>query len=170
MSIPLAVPPDSLSLDPFLDRPALQQLLAEGLKPSTQPTEKDILSYRRLLQILFSSCISKPTQSTHEEAGLTITVINTRSEALPALLHRLPPLPEPQIPFYKWIIPRIIEATARYMSAENTHDLAHRMLGTSAHLMELLKREDPALGDLQTSLLAQNLQKFAQGRLTVVAS
>lgn len=144
------------------DTELLQRLIKEGLSPSGEGGEAECRRYRKLLEVLFQACIISPTNrspspSSLEQAGYTLAILSRQTKARPELLSSVPPLPESQVPLYKWIVPRLISAAVRYEEMEGAESLVEDLITAAVHVLHVLGRD---LSDEETS--------FAKGPRRVI--
>jgi hypothetical protein len=126
----------------------LQRLIAEGLTPSGTDRSEDPAKYRKLLEVLFSACILNPigkpvTPAVLEQAEYTLTILSRQTAARPELLTLLPPQGEPQIPLYKWILPRLIHAASHYYGVMGAEKLVGSLCAAAVQTVQVLSRDLP---------------------------
>lgn len=153
-------------------RDLLQQMINEGLNPSSEISPHDEARYRRLLQVLFESCIVKPshkplTTIAVDRATLTIAVMFKLAGPKPSLFSRLPDGEDRPVPLFKWIIPRLIDAAARWIEVEEGKELAGKVVEDVVKVIGLMRRDEVGqVGDGQVAVLLRQLQEFCTGELT----
>ncbi|WVR00045.1 hypothetical protein IAU59_007187 [Kwoniella sp. CBS 9459] len=99
----------------------LENLIKEGLTPSGQDTDPS--RYRKLVQVLFENCILKPitrdlprnSQQTH----YTLTILQRQTSLHPGLLYDL----VDGVPFYQWLIPKLVHAAVRARDEDLYNDI-----------------------------------------------
>ncbi len=141
----------------------LQRLIKEGLSPAPDAGEADSTQYRKLLEILFQACILTPSSRTPspsslEQAGYTLTILSRQTLARPELLSCLPHPDEPQVPLYKWIIPRLVHAAVRYNEVHGAEGLVEDLISSAVNVLHVLGKD---LSDEQTSF-AKGPQRVLQ--------
>ena len=160
------------------DQQLLQQLISEGLAPSTADQDAhDSLRYRKLLQVLFQACIitpalspDVPSASVVEQAGYTLTILERQLIARSELVLSLPSSDQDQIPFYKWVIPRLIHAASRLDGRAGCEALVRQLCASVGTVLKTLTRhaEDEdgtfARGVHRAVLVSRQLVTFCQGK------
>ena len=152
-------------------RDLLQQMINEGLNPSSEISPHDEERYRRLLQVLFESCIVKPshkplTPIAVDRASLTIAVMFKLAGPKPSIFSRLPDGDDKPVPLFKWIIPRMIDAAARWIEVEGGKELAGKVVIDVVKVMDFMRRDEVGqVGDGQVATLLRQLQSFCSGKL-----
>jgi hypothetical protein len=122
----------------------LQRLISEGLTPSA--ADDDPSKYRKLLEVLFSACVfnqvGKPlVPITLEQAGYTLTILSRQTKSRPELLSLLPSPGEPQLPFYKWILPRLIHGASKFAAVEGAEQLTDELCSAAVNVLRVLTRD-----------------------------
>ena len=150
-------------------RDLLQELIAEGLSFSANQTDSDTHRYRRLLTVLFDACIlrpsfSSPSQSSFEQASLTLKILLKQCSSQPGLLCRLPSGDEPQTPLFKWVIPRLIDAASRFVELEGGQKLFDDLIDATASVIGLLRKDEVKPGDGPVLLVMGQLQQYCRGK------
>jgi hypothetical protein len=152
-------------------RDILQELIAEGLSFSAEQTDSDTQRYRRLLTVLFDACIlrpsfSSPSQSSFEQASLTLKILLKQCSSQPGLLCRLPSGEEPQTPLFKWVIPRLVDAASRFVEIKGGEQLFEDLVNAAVSVIGLLRKDEVKPGDGPVLLVLSQLQQYCRGELS----
>ncbi|WWD19107.1 hypothetical protein CI109_103565 [Kwoniella shandongensis] len=114
-------PPDDVE-NSSTGQELLENLIKEGLTPSGHDNEPS--RYRRLVQVLFQNCILKPIERNLppniQQCEYTITILKRQTAIHPNLL--LDQIDgDIHIPFFQWLLPRLVYAALR-LEDENLVD------------------------------------------------
>ena len=150
-------------------RDLLQQLIKEGLKSSDgPPSPADVHRYRRLLEVLIEACIllpssAIPSQASIEQAGYTLAILHRQISALPSLVNEIPLFPAQSVPFYKWVLPRLILAASRY--SESYSELVDDLCLAAANIITLLGKDgaDSQSSTSRSLVTLKHMGDFCQG-------
>jgi hypothetical protein len=142
----------------------LDQLIAQGLAPSHQ----DISKIRQLVAILIQACLLQPladhqplTDDTLRRARDTLRVLHQHSLSHPELLLHT----SEGIPLYKFLLPRIIFASAQCQDS----DLAEELVAAGDAMLRAMCTVPPEDGGAYSkgrhaaSMAIKALRLFAEG-------
>ncbi|KAK8854749.1 hypothetical protein IAR55_003488 [Kwoniella newhampshirensis] len=146
----------------------LENLIKEGLTPSGDDNEPS--RYRRLVQVLLHNCILKPIERNIapnvQQAGYTITILKRQINLHPSLL--LDRVDEDdQIPFYQWLLPRLIYAALRLNGDTLVEDLISSAVDVIHTLGKDMSDDDSswAKGPKRVSATLAYLNAFCQAAM-----
>lgn len=134
----------------------LDQVLREGLSSSDNGSpEAETQRFRKLLVVLFNSCVLKPPdkvqQTELERIHLTLSILARQITQRPELLTSLPASPDdlqPQTPFYTWLLSRLVIAATQTEEAEQRRpDLVDALCKAAVHILRTLAYDVSDGGD-----------------------
>jgi hypothetical protein len=145
-----------------LSNETIRDLINEGMSPVVTGAQVDLDRYCKLVQGLVDSCLlqTSPTQSVSLED--IIGVVHRQISAHSGILgHNT----SDRIPFFKWIIPRLLAAASRQPFSA---DAAIKLCDAIDNILSMLRRgqqdaQGRPKGDRQMRLTLKHLTNSAQG-------
>lgn len=121
----------------------LQRLIAEGLALSEQEDDFHPHKYRQLIEVLVQACILGPLKKPDvvprlDQAQYTLTILEKQVRVHPDLLLAPPSAGDASSPLYKWLIPRLIYAAARYRLIDNAATLSRDITASVSLVVQAL--------------------------------
>jgi len=128
----------------------LDQLLKRGLEFGGTTNEDDVQRKRKLLEVVFNACISKPIESPNnqptqvnlERAQLTLSILARQVSSLPEVLLCSSTADDSGTrPLYAWLITRIIVAVTHYEEHPEAAGLVDALCKAAVHILVVLGRD-----------------------------